>query len=133
MLLCPIRYWITNHKILAFSVNWMKVKHASRTPISSGSGIYWMRSKQVLIAQVAWKGNTHSQLPAPPARSRLPQGTAIGWGGNISSLFYWLFEMLTPTEEDCCSARVQLRSGSEGKQGKEFFKVINLHFTQEER
>lgn len=36
--------------------------------------------------------------------------------------------MLTATEGDCCSVRVQLRSGSEGVWGKEILRVINSHF-----
>lgn len=65
---------------------------------------------------------------SPPPATKLQQQT----GGRISGLLYGFFEMLVPTEKDCCSVRVQLRSGSEGEWGKEILPVINFHFVRRE-
>lgn len=118
-------------------MNWIsdvpsqKVKHVSRTPLSRGSGIYWIKSKKVMNIQAAWKSNAHSQFTCTAAKSPLPQVTAESKRGNFQ-LVVWVTWNACTKEEGFWSLRVQLRSGSEGEGGKESLPVINFHFARRE-
>lgn len=98
-------------------MNWKKVElHYQVEVVYTGWG-----PRRSWMHKVCEKNNTHSQFTCTCFKVIPSQATAVVWEGKISSLIYWLLEMLTPTEDDRCSAVVQFGSGAEGQQGKETF------------